>query len=160
MFGVKDGILGVKDGFGSSRKLMDDMFGVEDGMKGIRVGLKDTFSGGKSANSVDCDYRCTYKDDGDIPVSLASQNYQDAIKDMSLERDIQESHTNWIGAVDHRTTTASKETVRDDPNDINPWVGPRRPKYKTCAQPLAEARTIASDIPCEMIDNSSSYQIW
>ena len=91
--------------------------------------------------------------------ALVANNYQDAMKCMSLEPDVGNSHQNWIGNIQGKTTTASKETIRDDPNDINPWVGLRRPKYQTRAQPLAEARTIASEIPNEMLDHSGSYSI-
>jgi hypothetical protein len=152
---LNDGMKGVRnDGMKGVRN--DGMKGVRnDGMKGVRNdGMKgvDNFRGGSSKY-------CPYVDDGDIPVEYASMNYQQAIQSMSLEEDIQNSHSKWIGAIEHRTTSASKESVRDDPNDINPWVGLRRPNYKTKAQPLAEARTIASDIPCEMLDNSGSYTI-
>ena len=91
--------------------------------------------------------------------ALVASNYQDAMKCMSLEPDVGNSHEAWISNIQGKTTTASKDTIRDDPNDINPWVGLRRPKYKTRAQPLAQARTIASDVPGEMLDNSGSYDI-
>jgi len=152
LLGVKDGLKGVRnDGLLGIR---DGLKGVRDGLLGVKDGLKgvDDFRGGRNRN-------CPYVDDGDIPAEYAAMNYQEAIQSMSLEPDIQRSHSKWIGAIDHRTTTASKETVRDDPNDINPWVGLRRPKYKTRAQPLAEARTIASDVPCDMLDHSGSYSI-
>jgi hypothetical protein len=91
--------------------------------------------------------------------ALVANDYQDAMKCMSLEPDVANSHHTWISNIQGKTTTASKDTVRDGAIDINPWVGLRRPKYKTRAQPLAESRTIPSEIPSEMLDHSGSYNI-
>jgi hypothetical protein len=91
--------------------------------------------------------------------ALVANDYQDAMKCMSLEPDVSNSHSTWISNIQGKTTTASKDTVRDGAIDINPWIGLRRPKYKTRAQPLAESRTIPSEIPSEMLDNSGSYTI-
>jgi hypothetical protein len=127
----------------------DSMITGRDNFNDKRRGRKD-----KSRNS-----NCPYADDGDIPAEYARVNYQDAIKGMALEADVQSSHSTWIDNITHTTTSASKDSVRDDPNDINPWVGLRRPKYKTRSQPLAESRVIPSDIPCNMSDHSGSYCI-
>lgn len=152
--GCPRGLLGARQ---------DGLQGVKEGLLGVknRDGLSDLdpFQGGQMSRGTGRNRNCPYKDDGDISTAEASQNYQQAIQGMSLEADVADSHHKWISELTHRTTTASKETIRDDPNDVNPWMGLRRPKYKTRAQPLAEARTIASDVPCEMLDNSGGYII-
>jgi hypothetical protein len=124
---------------------------------GLPAGGPDTWYSWDDSDSSPTKYLNTT--DLTTKCALVSSNYQDAMKCMSLEPDVGNSHNAWISNIQGKTTTASKETVRDDPNDVNPWVGLRRPKYKTRAQPLAEARTIASDIPNEMLDHSGSYDI-
>ena len=146
-----------------------------DGLKGLpRDGLKgmpyENFAGGQSSSGNvnnlyswgdDESSSSKYLNTEDIAAKCAAitSNYQDAMKCMSLEPAVSSSHQAWIGNIQGKTSTASKESVRDDPNDVNPWMGLRRPKYKTRAQPLAEARTIASDVPNEMLDYSGSYTL-
>jgi hypothetical protein len=64
---------------------------------------------------------------------------------------VQKSHKKFIGEIQHRTTGASLETVRDDRNDVNGWVA-RPPMYRTRAQPGKGARVITSEIPSKMRD--------
>jgi hypothetical protein len=167
--GVPDGFAGLPRGLSNFNK---DHLNTVNGLTGMPYDnfagdLKESNMVWKSKNnSADAwdkfDSSPTkYLETSDIAhkCALVSNNYQDAIKCMSLEPDVGDSHSAWISNIQGKTTTASKETVRDDPNDINPWVGLRRPKYQTRAQPLAEARTIASDIPSEMLDYSGSYTI-
>lgn len=99
--------------------------------------------------------QCPYADDGAQPTSIANMDYGNAIKKMGLEDEVQKSHDEWLGEFSHRTTTASKETIRDDPNNVVTPIGlaammRQGTQYRTRAQPLAESRTIPSDIPCEM----------
>ena len=46
-----------------------------------------------------------------------------------IDSSVVESHREFTDETQHRTTGASVETVRDDPNDIVPWIGLRRPDY-------------------------------
>ena len=86
---------------------------------------------------------------------LAGSDYSQAIKNMALEDDVQASHSEWLGEFSHRTTTASKETVRDDPNDVVTPMGLaavmlRNSSYNTFSQPQQGSRTIPSDVPSQM----------
>jgi hypothetical protein len=86
---------------------------------------------------------------------LAGSDYNQTIKNMSLEDDVQASHAEWLGEFSHRTTTASKETVRDDPNDVVTPIGlaammMRNCQYNSYAQPQEGSRTIPSDVPTQM----------
>lgn len=115
---------------------------------------------GSGKSSSDLSYEgfsnsCPYATDSNIPVSLAGMDYGNAIKRMALESDVEASHAEWLGEFAHRTTTASKETVRDDPNNVVTPMGlaammRQNTQYRTRAQPLAESRTIPTDIPCDM----------
>lgn len=89
-----------------------------------------------------------------------TDDYMSAIQCMGLEPGVQSSHKKWISKLRHRTTTASKETVRDDPNDINPWVGLRRPKYKTLSQPGEGARQTNSTPADQMLDSSNPFVLY
>ena len=86
---------------------------------------------------------------------LAGADYSQAIKNMSLEDDVQASHSEWLGEFAHRTTTASTETLRDDPNNVVTPIGlaammRQSTQYRTYSQPQEGSRTIPSDVPNEM----------
>jgi hypothetical protein len=75
----------------------------------------------------------------------------DAIQQIGLESDIKESHNRFITEVHHRTTGASAAAVRSDDNDINPWVGLRRPNYwGGNAYSQNDARVVSSEDPSQM----------
>jgi hypothetical protein len=84
------------------------------------------------------------------PVSDSADYSGDVIQSMSLEPGVIESHNRFIKDVHHRTTGASAETVRDDSNDVVPWIGLRRPKYNAGAFATSGARVEHSESPEQM----------
>lgn len=99
-----------------------------------------------------------------IPASLGT-DYGSAIKRMALEDDVEKSHSAWLGEFAHRTTTASKESIRDDPNNVVVPMGlaammRQNTQYRSRAQPLANSRTIPSDIPSDMGGNTPSLSFY
>jgi hypothetical protein len=64
-------------------------------------------------------------------ISLDPIDYETTLKDMALEGEVKSSHGEYVKKRNKVTSTASKLSVRSDPNDINPWVGLRRPRYRT-----------------------------
>lgn len=69
----------------------------------------------------------------------------------SLEVDIAKSHNEYLaGSTVFGQGVASMASVRDDPNDINPWVGLRPPRYHTQAQPQEGTRVISSELPSNL----------
>lgn len=80
-------------------------------------------------------------------------DYQEATKHMALEPTVSESHARYVSDIAANTQTASKMTLRSDPNDIVPWVGLRRPNYHGGAQPMEDARTVSTDMPHQMMES-------
>lgn len=77
--------------------------------------------------------------------------YSELIQNMALEKSVSESHKRFITDAPHRTTVSSSDTERDDPNDINPWIGLRRPKYyDNVASNQPASRVVSSESPLQM----------
>ena len=75
---------------------------------------------------------------------------------LSLEKDVFDSHREFTEDAYISTQGAnSTDTIRDDPNDVNPWVGLRRPDY-TGAFSESDARVVSSEYPDQMKSASVS----
>lgn len=85
--------------------------------------------------------------------------YQETIKNMSLEPNVHRSHKRFTKDVHRRTTGASVHSLRDDPNDVVPWIGLRRPRYRTQAQSQHGSRTVHSEHPIQMRENRP-FVLW
>jgi hypothetical protein len=83
---------------------------------------------------------------------LLSVDYATATQKMALEASVTDSHKKFASELRKKTGTASNNTERDDSNDVNPWVGLRRPKYRTVASSQADARSVSSESPDQMLD--------
>lgn len=62
---------------------------------------------------------------GDVPFV----DYSQATQHMALEPEVFSSHDDYSWDVGVANRGASRMVVRDDPSDVNPWVGLRRPSY-------------------------------
>jgi hypothetical protein len=86
-----------------------------------------------------------------LPETATALPYNELIQKKALEPSVKESHQRFISEAPHRTTTSSMDTERDDPNDVNPWVGLKRPKYyDPIANTQAASRIVSSETPDQM----------
>jgi hypothetical protein len=76
-------------------------------------------------------------------------DYRDFIASNSLEQSVYDSHNQFTTDANHRTSGASGLTIRTDDNDINPWVGLRRPNYLAVSTG-DESRVVPSETPGQM----------
>lgn len=84
---------------------------------------------------------------GDLTNLVSAGDYNAVAQYMSLDPEVYESHERYSSDMSRMSSGASMLPVRDDPNDINPWVGLRRPKYQeSYVQPNARQE------PSEMVD--------
>ena len=88
--------------------------------------------------------------EGDPGMVNKKSNYQESLPYMALENDVFKSQKTWLYELPHSTTVSSKDTVRDDRNDINPQVGLRRSNYQSSAQSHESNRTVHSEYPYQM----------
>ena len=78
---------------------------------------------------------------------LIGEDHSDAIKKMGLESDVVSSHERYVRDLDHKTTTASKQTVLDSFNPPVPWHGlPRKAMFARLGADSG-ARTVQSETP-------------
>ena len=86
--------------------------------------------------------------------NLASyDDYSTVAQYMAVEPEVYESHARYSQDMGRSTSGPSMLPVRDDPNDVVPWVGLRKPKYQDVySQP--GARQEHSEIPDQMRSNS------
>lgn len=82
----------------------------------------------------------------------STDDYNNMMQKMSLESEVSDSHKRFVKDVTRSTSGAAgaSMTVRSDDNDINPWVGLRRPRYRTPASANSDARTVHSEYPDQM----------
>lgn len=83
---------------------------------------------------------------------IEDNNYNDTIIQMSLEPSILENHKSFADERNRIDTGAGMYGVRDDPNDVIPWVGLFRPTYKRSDGSSAESskmplKAVPSDRP-------------
>jgi len=82
--------------------------------------------------------------------------YGELIQKTGLPRSVAESHKEFTTDNPHSTTVSSRDTERDDPNDVNPWVGLRRPQYQVpIANTQPDSRVVSSETPSQMRANKS-----
>lgn len=80
-------------------------------------------------------------------------DYNSMIQAMALEPEVYQSHSQYAKDMGASTSTSSMWSVRDDPNDVNPWVGLRKPKYRS-VWAGESARQTTSETPDEMREDS------
>ena len=80
-------------------------------------------------------------------------DYNSVVQYMSIEPEVYESQAKYSRDMGRSTSGASMLPVRDDPNDVVPWVGLRKPKYRDVYS-AAGARQDHSEIPDQMRTNS------
>ena len=91
----------------------------------------------------------------DLADLSAYDDYGAVAQYMAIEPEVYESHARYSRDMGRSTSGASMLPVRDDPNDVVPWVGLRKPKYQDAySQP--GARQEHSEIPDQM-RNSTYY---
>ncbi len=67
----------------------------------------------------------------------------------ALEPEVYKSHEEYSQDMNRSTSGASMMTIRTDDNDINPWIGLRRPSYYG-TYPADDARVTATEVPTQM----------
>ncbi len=82
------------------------------------------------------------------------ENFEDYILDNGLEKSVTESHNQYVQDLQQRTSGASVETVTSHDENINPWVGLRRPDYLS-VKVDANAREVSSQTPEQLRDSSN-----
>jgi hypothetical protein len=63
---------------------------------------------------------------------------------MALEPEVFDSHNEYTNELNYAVTAGAKMGVRTDPNDVNNWVGFRRPNYHEASSPDDTARQVPS----------------
>lgn len=81
-------------------------------------------------------------------------DYDQLTQYMSIEPEIFESHNKYTSDMNRSTSGPSMLSERDDPNDIVPWVGLRKPRYRD-VYASAGARQEHSEEPDQMRENTS-----
>lgn len=62
--------------------------------------------------------------------AVAYEDYGEVAQYMSVEPEVYESHARYSEDMNQSTSGASMLPERDDPNDVVPWVGLRKPRYR------------------------------
>lgn len=96
------------------------------------------------------EFRDRYKD---LTNLAAYDDYNAVAQYMSVEPEVYESHSRYSEDMGRSTSGASMLPVRDDPNDVVPWVGLRKPRYQDVYSNPG-ARQEHSEIPDQMRSNS------
>lgn len=76
-------------------------------------------------------------------------DYNQVAQLTSLEPEVYASHASFTNDLGITNKGASTLTVRSDPNDINPWIGLRRPDYRS-VYTMCDARVDSSESPDQM----------
>lgn len=79
------------------------------------------------------------------------EDYGQVAQYMSLEPEVFESHEQYSEDMNRLSLGPSSMAERSDPNDVVPWVGLRRPDYKS-ASASEGARVEHSEIPDQQYD--------
>lgn len=72
------------------------------------------------------------------------------LKGQALESTVEEEHKTWLGAIPMRTMTSSHDVILTSDNDVNPWVGLRRPDYHKVIPDAPDVRVSSSEGPEQM----------
>jgi hypothetical protein len=81
-------------------------------------------------------------------------DYNQVAQYMSVEPEVFESHSMYTADMNRSTSGPSMLSERDDPNDVVPWVGLRKPRYRDVYASGA-ARQEHSEHPSQMRENTS-----
>lgn len=93
----------------------------------------------------------------DLSNVVGYDDYNEVAQFMSVDPEVYDSHARYSNDMNRCTSGPSMMSVRDDPNDVVPWVGLRKPRYHDVyASP--EARQEHSEIPDQMRE-STTYQL-
>lgn len=76
-------------------------------------------------------------------------DYNEVAQLTSLEPEVYASHASFTNDLGITNKGASTLTVRSDPNDVNPWIGLRRPDYHS-VYTMCDARVDSSESPDQM----------
>lgn len=76
-------------------------------------------------------------------------DYNSVAQYMSIEPEVYDSQAKYTKDMGRSTSGASMLPVRDDPNDVVPWIGLRKPDYRGVYSSNG-ARQDHSDIPDQM----------
>lgn len=83
-------------------------------------------------------------------------SWNDIAQYQSLEPEVYASHQQWVQDANQSTTGASIQTLRDDPNDVNPQWGLFRRTYQANGGAQSDARVDNS----EYVDQMPSDGLW
>ena len=81
-------------------------------------------------------------------------DYNQVVQYMSVDPEVYDSHDLYASDMNRSTSGPSMLSERDDPNDVVPWVGLRRPKYRD-VYASDTARQEHSEKPEQMRENTS-----
>lgn len=82
------------------------------------------------------------------------EDYGQVAQYMSLEPEVFDSHSQYSNDMNHMSLGPSTMAERSDPNDVVPWVGLKRPDYKSTSA-SAGARVEHSEIPDQQYDQKT-----
>jgi hypothetical protein len=91
---------------------------------------------------------------GDLADLSSYEDYNAVAQYMSVEPEVFESHSRYSRDMGRSTSGASTMSVRDDPNDVVPWVGLRRVDYRS-VYAGNNVRQEHSEIPDQMPQRGS-----
>lgn len=86
---------------------------------------------------------------GDLQNMTGYEDYNEVAQYTSLEPEVFSSQEEYSREINRSTSGASAMSVRDDPNDVNPWIGLRKIDYHS-VYPNIDARVDSSESPDQM----------
>ncbi len=84
----------------------------------------------------------------------AYDDYNELAQYMSVDPEVYESHSRYTMDMNRSTSGPSMLSERDDPNDVVPWVGLRKPRYRDVYASV-DARQEPSETPDQMRENTT-----
>lgn len=84
----------------------------------------------------------------------SDETFADYVVDNGLEKSVTESHKQYVKDLQQRTSGASVETVTSHDENINPWVGLRRPDYLSIKVDPG-AREVSSQTKEQLVESSN-----
>ena len=85
-------------------------------------------------------------------------NYKDVAEAMALDQSVYDSHANYAESANQSTSGASALSERSDDNDVIPWIGLRRPDYKS-VYAASDARVDHSEYADQKPEKTSNYKL-
>ena len=106
------------------------------------------------------DSSASVRDDTAMDNNERENEYDDEYEDYSnyvlsngLEQSVLSSHNQYVEDIDARKSGSSADTVTSHDENINPWVGLRRPSYDVVVSP--HAREVPSQTPEQLFESSN-----